>query len=234
MSPTPPICLTLPPRTLQELQNLLQTSTQKLQKAQLIEWRADYLHPLTPTDISQNLPKIQLPTIITLRQQAEGGFWSPDKDRLAFWQAAVDTQAAYIDIEYHSPPAEKKALQSMTEKTSTKIILSWHNFSETPPLLELQKLYRQMRSEQPDIIKIVTQARTAFDGLAVLQLLQIAQTDNQPLIALSMGTKGQYTRLLSPLLGGAWTFASLSDSQASAPGQFTISALQKLYQHFVQ
>ena len=50
-----------------------------------------------------------------------------------------------------------------------------------------------------------------------------------PTISLSMGEKGQITRLLSNKFGGYLTFAALSPEKASAPGQPTISQLDTLY-----
>ena len=50
-----------------------------------------------------------------------------------------------------------------------------------------------------------------------------------PTISLSMGEKGQITRLLSNKFGGYLTFAALSPEKASAPGQPTIQQLDTLY-----
>jgi 3-dehydroquinate dehydratase len=44
-----------------------------------------------------------------------------------------------------------------------------------------------------------------------------------------MGPLGLASRLLSPLAGGDFTFASLSEGAESAPGQVTAEELRKLY-----
>jgi hypothetical protein len=55
-----------------------------------------------------------------------------------------------------------------------------------------------------------------------------------PTIALSMGERGQITRLLAAKYGGHLTFAALSAERASAPGQPTIQQLNGLYRFGTQ
>lgn len=50
-----------------------------------------------------------------------------------------------------------------------------------------------------------------------------------PTIALAMGEKGQITRLLAAKYGVYLTFAALSASRTSAPGQPTVQQMQGLY-----
>lgn len=54
----------------------------------------------------------------------------------------------------------------------TKIILSSHNFQETPPAEELHKRASSMRAAGADIVKIATMANDISDAAAVLSLLQ--------------------------------------------------------------
>ncbi len=55
---------------------------------------------------------------------------------------------------------------------TTKIILSSHNFSETPPEQELHDLAAAMREAGADIVKIATTAKDICDSAKVLSLLQ--------------------------------------------------------------
>jgi 3-dehydroquinate dehydratase len=45
-----------------------------------------------------------------------------------------------------------------------------------------------------------------------------------------MGEKGILSRLFSPILGAAWTYASLSKVKASAPGQLTVGEMKEVWQ----
>jgi hypothetical protein len=54
----------------------------------------------------------------------------------------------------------------------TKIILSSHNFQETPPADQLQARAEAMWDSGADIVKIATMANDITDSAAVLSLLQ--------------------------------------------------------------
>jgi 3-dehydroquinate dehydratase len=48
-------------------------------------------------------------------------------------------------------------------------------------------------------------------------------------VSFAMGPSGITSRILSPLLGGYLTYASLGEGKESAPGQVTVSELTKIY-----
>lgn len=55
---------------------------------------------------------------------------------------------------------------------TTKVILSSHNFNETPSVEELQAKAEAMRDAGADIVKIATMANDISDAATVLSLLQ--------------------------------------------------------------
>ncbi len=118
--------------------------------------------------------------------------------------------AEYIDIPFGQPIPD----------TSSKVIISYHNFKETPDNIE--EIYNQMKSTGADIIKIAVMAHSAVDGLRILSLMKKA---DHPLIAIGMGVAGGFTRVLAPVFGGWGTFASVDENYTTAPGQLTISSL---------
>jgi 3-dehydroquinate dehydratase type I len=77
-----------------------------------------------------------------------------------------------------------------------------------------------------DVIKIVPFARSWEDNLTILSLIPFAKERKQKIVAFCMGEKGKISRIFSPFLGAAWTYASLSKNRASAPGQLTIRELK--------
>ncbi|MEM2960941.1 MAG: type I 3-dehydroquinate dehydratase, partial [Candidatus Bathyarchaeia archaeon] len=49
------------------------------------------------------------------------------------------------------------------------------------------------------------------------------------LVCFAMGENGLLSRILSPLFGASFTYASLERGLETAPGQITISELREIY-----
>ncbi len=193
--------------------------------ADLVEVRADYLKQVK---LAVLLEKRRKPFIVTHRRKEEGGkYKGEEKKRLSVLQEAIDLGADYIDAELAS---ERSFLQGLIrKKRGTQIILSFHDFRRTPSQKELQRLFNQMVRLGADVIKIVSFARIWEDNLAVLSLIPFAKGRKQEIVAFCMGEKGKVSRLFSPFLGAAWTYASLSNVKASAPGQLTVRELKDMW-----
>jgi 3-dehydroquinate dehydratase type I len=193
--------------------------------ADLIELRVDYLRNAELGLLFQNRKK---PFIVTHRRKEEGGRYRGDeRKRLGVLQEAIDLRADYIDVELAT---ERSLLQGLiSNKRSTRIILSSHDFRKTPPQKELQKLLDQMVGLEADVVKIVSFARSWEDNLNILSLLPFAKERKQKIIAFCMGEKGKISRIFSPFLGAAWTYASLKPNRISAPGQLTAQALKDIW-----
>lgn len=193
--------------------------------ADLIELRVDYLRNAELGLLFQNRKK---PFIVTHRRKEEGGRYRGDeRKRLGVLQEAIDLGIDYVDVELAT---ERSWLQGLIRnKRSTRIILSFHDFRKTPPQKELQKLLDQMVGLEADVVKIVSFARSWEDNLNILSLLPFAKERKQKIIAFCMGEKGKISRIFSPFLGAAWTYASLNQSRTSAPGQLTAQALKDIW-----
>jgi 3-dehydroquinate dehydratase type I len=79
------------------------------------------------------------------------------------------------------------------------------------------------------VIKIVPFARSWEDNLTILSLIPFAKARKQEIVAFCMGEKGKISRIYSPFLGAAWTYASLDQGRASAPGQLTVRELTDIW-----
>jgi len=193
--------------------------------ADIIELRADYLKRIKLAPFLENRKK---PFIVTHRRKEEGGKYSGgEKKRLAVLQDAIDLGADYIDVELAS---EKSFLQGLIgNKRGTQVILSFHDFWKTPSQKELKRLFGQMVRLRADVIKIVSFARSWEDNLTVLSLIPFARARKQRIVAFCMGEKGKVSRLFSPLLGAAWTYASLTRGKTSAPGQLTVREVKEIW-----
>ena len=193
--------------------------------ADLIELRADYLRGAKLALLLENRQK---PFIVTNRSKEEGGqYKGEERKRLSFLQEAIDLGADYIDVELAT---EKSSLQGLIRnKRGTQVILSFHDFRRTPSPKELQRLFGQMIRLGADVIKIVPFARSWEDNLNILSLIPFAKARRQKIVAFCMGEKGKISRIFSPSLGAAWTYASLNQSRASAPGQLTVRELTDIW-----
>ena len=190
--------------------------------ADIVELRIDYIPELQNalTCIEKSLKCKTKPVIITNRPEREGGkFNGSEQDRLQLLQKAIELGADYVDIEYDS-------IKQITRRNSSKVIISYHNFKETPR--NLSKIYNDICQHKPDIVKIVTYANDITDNIRIFELLKSAKV---PTISFCMGELGNISRILTSKFGGFLTFASLEKGKESAPGQLTVDELSKIY-HF--
>jgi 3-dehydroquinate dehydratase / shikimate dehydrogenase len=197
------------------------TSAEKI--ADILELRLDLIHS---PDLKALLNAVSKPVIVTNRSKLDGGqFRGGDDERLQALRDAIAAGANYVDIEVSTP---REFLQPFLEgHDSSRIILSYHDFSHTPE--DLNPLYETMGALPGDVIKIVTYARDLSDNLKMFQLLKRAKKENKKLIGLCMGDLGEISRVLSPLYGGMLTFGSLETGQESAPGQIPANTLKNIY-----
>ncbi len=214
------ICVVVAAESLQDFINQLE----KVQKvADFIELRLDYIKDLKPTDLAQIAKHTHKKSIACCRAIAEmGKFSGGQADQQAILQTANDLGFDYIDIDLaiidHIQIKNKKA----------QFIISFHDFERTPDLNKLNRIAEQMRSFSADILKFAVHANSDKDVNTLCQLL-INKPADESMIALSMGEHGKKLRLLSPLLGGYLTFASL-DNQGTAPGQIEFKDMNSMYQ----
>jgi 3-dehydroquinate dehydratase type I len=193
--------------------------------ADLIELRADYLKRV---NLAPLLESRRRPFIVTNRRKEEGGKYKGDeRKRLSVLQEAIDLGSEYIDVELAT---ERSLLRGLIgDKGKTQVVLSFHDFQRTPSLKELQRLCGQMVQLEADVVKIVSFARAWEDNLTILSLIPFARERRQKIVAFCMGEKGKISRVFSPFLGAAWTYASLNRSKASAPGQLTVGEMKEIW-----
>jgi 3-dehydroquinate dehydratase type I len=173
-------------------------------------------------EIAASLKK---PWIACNRRAEEGGKWhGGEYKRITELLSALEFGAAIIDIELATPDI-KKIVREI--KGNAKCLISYHNIKETPPLLKLKEIIKAEKDAGADICKVATTARTFKDNLVVLKLIEEHPKVN--IIAFAMGAAGQVSRILCPLLGGRFTYASIEAGKESAEGQITVRELRQIY-----
>ena len=194
-------------------------------RADLVELRVDYLKRLNLVPLLEGRQK---PMIVTHRRAEEGGkYQGEERKRVGVLEEAIDLEGDYIDVELAT---ERSLLRSLIRnKGLTQVILSFHDFHRTPSPKELQRLFGQMIRSGADVIKIVPFARSWEDNLSILSLIPFARKRRQKIVAFCMGERGKMSRIFSPFLGAAWTYASLNRVKASAPGQLTVDEMKETW-----
>ena len=192
--------------------------------ADLFEGRMDVVSSCRLGDIISLTPK---PVIITYRSKQQGGKGTNDYPTHAqILSEALELGAEFVDVE-HGMPSDLRQ-QLFRRRGKSRMIISCHMLHETPTRAALKKLFYRLADTGADIVKVVTRAKEPEDNLKVLDLISIARSHGTPVITFCMGPLGRVSRIVSPMLGGFLTFASLSRGEESASGQLTAHEMRDL------
>ncbi|MBV8819653.1 MAG: shikimate dehydrogenase [Acidobacteriaceae bacterium] len=156
------------------------------------------------------------------RHQNQGRFNGSVEEQIQILSAAIHAGAIAVDIEVES--AENVAAKLECLRGQAKLIVSYHNFDGTPAI---EPVLRRMQKIPADAYKIVTTARKPSDNMRVLALSKAHP--RVPFVVLAMGEIGFPTRVLSPSLGGLYTYAAPLASEGTASGQVSARQLRHLY-----
>ncbi|MFC2010175.1 type I 3-dehydroquinate dehydratase [Chloroflexota bacterium] len=169
--------------------------------------------------------KLEKPWIATNRTVDEGGRWEgKEARRIEGLLQAIELGANFVDVEFRTKNIEN--IVPLVKKR-VKCILSFHDLEKTPSLDEMKRIVQKQIKAGADICKVVTTAKEFEDNLAVLKL--ISEFPDDRLVSFSMGPMGQISRVLSPLAGADFAYASIEKGSESAPGQITIGELINIY-----
>ena len=175
----------------------------------------------------QELAKqLKKPWIACNRCAEEGGKWGGDEARrIDELLKAVKLGAEIVDIELGTRNLEE-AIPVI--KKGAKCLLSFHELGKTPSLDRMKGIVNRQLAAGADICKVITTAQRFEDNLNVLQL--ITESPKTKMVSLAMGPLGLASRILCPLVGGDFTYASIEKGKESAPGQLTVRDLRKIYE----
>jgi len=202
---------------------LKQTLTKALKKSDYAEIRFDFLNPNLVPDALQQIKKDLRKCVCTLRPVSEGGkFEGGEKNRISIIKLIAEYNPFLLDVELNTL-SKNKNLRRYLKNTGTDILVSWHNFKQTPSNSALKKKLAQMKKISNNI-KIVTMAKSINDATQVLSLYK---NNNTKLIAFSMGNYGRISRILCLFLGSPYTYVSLG--KPVAPGQFSVDEVKSIF-----
>ncbi|SDI48446.1 type I 3-dehydroquinate dehydratase [Natribacillus halophilus] len=229
----PKICVPLVGESATALRKQLKQGSK--QSPEVFEWRVDYFEKIknikTVTKMAKDINrKTKRPLLFTRRSEAEGGQATPlaEKEVVNLYEAVIKNKAVQgIDIELSQREKDIRHLQGQAQEKGIDVVLSYHNFMETPPSEVLKEKINNAVDLGADVAKIAVMPQSKAD---VLKLLQVTEEMSReiplPLISMAMGGDGMISRLAGGIFGSALTFAS--GSQSSAPGQLPLADVEQV------
>jgi 3-dehydroquinate dehydratase type I len=217
------ICVSILPKNDIEAINLIEKAEHA--KADLIEVRLDRF------EISRKLSDLsastKIPLIATNKLQNEKGFFSgTESERQQTLLNAAKNDFEYVDIDLSSP--KHKELIGQLKQMGTKPIVSYHKFDGILNVSAMEKILDEEIASGASVCKIVTSAKVVEDNLPALSFVSFASSKAK-LVCFCMGEQGKVSRLLSPMFGAFFTFASLEQDSETAAGQMSIKEMKAAY-----
>jgi len=171
-------------------------------------------------DIKELLDAKPCPVIMSCRRASEGGSWTgSEEDRLALLRQCIVSKADYVEIELDVADQIRRFPPSQR-------VISYTSNQETPA--DLSDIYEQMQSKNPDVIKLVTLARTPEEAWPLVQILAKQRV---PTVAVGLGKPGIMLSILGRKIGAPWIYAALERGMEAYPGQTTVHDLQDVYHY---
>lgn len=140
--------------------------------------------------------------------------------------ALISNTNSFLDLDI----TQQEELEHIEKNNMTiNLIVSYHNYAQTPDDEELRNTVQDMEYHKPAIYKIATMCQNENDALRLLQLQQELKQQNKKHIVLGMGEFGTITRVYGTLWGNEMIFAPKNLDESSAEGQLTKKQLENIF-----
>jgi 3-dehydroquinate dehydratase type I len=217
------ICVSILPKNNLEALSLIERAEKA--KANLIEVRLDCLE--TSRNLSELARSSKIPLIATNKLRGEKGYFSgTETERQQTLIDAAKTGFEYVDVDLSSPK-HRETIEKL-KLLGVKPIVSYHKFEGALSVSEMEKILEQEIACEASVCKIAITEKKIEDNLIVLNFVS-AMSNKTKLVCFCMGKQGKVSRLLSPLFGAFFTFASLEDGSETASGQMSIREMKAAY-----
>jgi 3-dehydroquinate dehydratase type I len=217
------ICVSILPKNKIEALNLIEKAEKA--KADFIEVRLDRLE--TSQRLSDLSASTKIPLIATNKLTSERGYFSGSQvERQQTLLNAAKEGFEYVDVDITN--ATRQEIISQLKLLGAKPIVSYHKFDGALHVSEMEKVIDEEIASGASVCKIVTTAKQVEDNLPVLSFVSFASSKAK-LVCFCMGEYGKISRLLSPMFGAFFTFASLEQGNETAPGQISIGEMHTAY-----
>ena len=230
----PKICLPIVGHTQYEITS--QAMTIASLKPDIVEFRADWYDEAKDSErLIEMLTLVRTlvdntPILFTFRTKEEGGIQEADANeyisinKMAIKSGLVDL----IDIELMAGLDTINEIMQIARDNKIIIVMSNHDFNETPSVLEMVQTLEKMIKLGADIPKIAVMPTNNKDVLNLLEATDIIHTSHPyiPIVTMSMEGRGIISRISGEIFGSSITFGSAR--KASAPGQIEAGNLSNV------
>lgn len=218
------------------LENPLQASKKAAgMGADILEIRLDLLgiksQEIARSLIQQIKSKTGLPVIATNRSSLEGGKWEGEEvERLELLRSLLFLKDGpdAVDIELSAAKEERDKLIKEAKMHGKTVIVSFHDFLNTPPFQEMKATLEEAFLIGGDIAKLAVMPDSMENVLNLLQVTLEFREAGKPICTISMGKLGKHTRVIAPFYGSVLTYASIENTISAAPGQISIAEVKRI------
>lgn len=214
------ICISIQNKTYAEILEILASPL-----TEMAEIRLDRC-PLTQEETEDLFGNSDTPLVATCRIDEAGEETAERRLR-----TAIEAGARFADLEIEASSALSKTFRTLCRKHGTEIIRSYHNFTGTPDDEVLQMALARCFRYGADIAKIAVRCDSPQDAARIEALYSIVLEDlpslEGRLIAFGMGEAGRGSRIECLRRGAPFSYAALSEEEASAPGQWTAEDMRR-------
>jgi len=137
---------------------------------------------------------------------------------------AIESGASYVDVEVEAADDFKADIIVAARRKNCSVIVSYHDFTKTPVMRELEQVLNWCYESGADIAKVACRVNSIEDNAKLLSVYSM----NKNVISIGMGELGRITRIAAPLLGAPFTYASINRERRTAPGQIDSESLKNI------
>src|SRR5262249_14516037 len=127
--------------------------------------------------------------------------------------------ADYVEIELD-------AADQVRPFPPAKRVISYTNLAETPD--DIGEIYAKALTKKPDVVKLVTLARTPEEAWPLVQVLAKPAV---PTVVVGLGKPGVMLTVLGKKIGTPWAYAALERGMEAYPEQPTVRDLNEVYHY---
>lgn len=185
-------------------------------RCDLIEIRLDRLDK--EPDVPALLEACPKPAIVACRRPQDGGDWSgSESDRLRLLQKAVQSGAAWVEIELDCDEA-------VPRQGSTRRIISYTNCAGVPD--NLGDIHRAACAKDADVVKLTLPTPSPE---AAWPMIKVAAQGPVPTVLVGLGTGGWMLNILGQRHGAPWIYTALERGYEPYQGLSNIFDLEDIY-----
>ncbi|WP_457678997.1 type I 3-dehydroquinate dehydratase [Thermovibrio sp.] len=188
----------------------------------LIEARVDLMERGKEREALDLIANYGFYSILTVRPTWEGGkFEGGEEERLTLFKRLLPHPAVgAVDVELRAEILPQ--VSELAGKERKRLIVSFHDFKETPSEEEIASSFKEAVKKGADIVKLAYFGRSPSDAARVCSTLFKFK---EPKVFMVMGEEGRFTRVVGFSFGSLLTYTFFG--KAVAPGQIEAEDLIK-------